>query len=182
MDDRLMRQGTRILNPGRVLRLRDAAGRQLSVVRGAVWITQFGDLRDSVIEAGGNFRFDRDGVTLVQALGGEAVVVLETGLVPEGERSLGPRLPPDLDLAALRQRALRLRTQAVNALLAAAAERLGAALKRVVDRIRHAFGARPARSGALHELGRLNDHVLRDLGLHRDQLPLAGRATPCLHC
>jgi len=182
MDDRLMRQGTRTLNPGELLRLRDAAGRHLGVVRGAVWITQFGDRRDHVIEAGSSFRFDRDGVAVVQALDGEAVVVLEADIAGAGDRWRGAQQHRDLRLADLRQEASRLRTEAVNALLAAAADRLSAAFRRVVDRATRAFRARPAGRGAVHELGRLNDHVLRDLGLSRDQLPLAGRATPCLHC
>lgn len=182
MDDRLMRQGTRTLNPGELLRLRDAAGRHLGVVRGAVWITQIGDRRDHVIEAGGSFRFDRDGVAVVQTLGGEAVVVLEADIPGAGDRRRGARQDRDLRPAELRQAASRLRTEAVNALLAAAADRLSAAYKGVIDRAARVFRARPAGSAVVQELGRLNDHVLRDLGLSRDQLPLAGRARPCQHC
>lgn len=182
MDDRLMRQGTRTLRPGQVLRLRDPAGRHLGVVRGSVWITQARDRRDRVIDANGTFRFDRDGLALVQALGGDAAVVLEAGLLPEGERSAAAPRTREPDLELLRREALRLRTEAVNELLTTANDRLRAMWMRVVDRFARAFRTRPPGSGALHELGRLSDHILRDLGFSRDQLPLAGRATPCLRC
>jgi len=79
------------MNPGEVLRLRDAAGRHLGVVQGAVWITQHGDRRDPVLESGASFRFDRDGLSLVQPLGGPATVVLEAGLVPENETGRAAR-------------------------------------------------------------------------------------------
>ena len=181
MDDRLMRQGTRILNPGKVLRLRNAAGRQLGVVRGAVWITQSGDRRDPVIEAGGSFCFDRDGVALVQALGGEAVVVLESGLAPEGERPRAEPLP-SADLRALRREALRLRNEAVSALVAVAALGLRTRWKQFLAWLaRGIFGA-PPRGSATREVARLNDHVLRDLGLRRDQVMFTGRPESCLHC
>jgi hypothetical protein len=111
------------INPGEVLRLRDAAGRHLGVMQGAVWITQHGDRRDPVLESGASFRFDRDGLSLVQPLGGPATVVLEAGLVPENETGR-----------------------------------------------------------AAHALGGLSDHLLRDLGLRRDQIRFGGHTPPCLHC
>lgn len=83
MDTGLMQKGLLTINPGEVLRLQDAAGRHLGVVRGSVWVTQHGDPRDPVLESGASFRFSRDGLSLVQPLGGPAIVVLEEGLVPE---------------------------------------------------------------------------------------------------
>lgn len=83
MDRGTRQQGGLTVNPGEVLRLRDAAGRHLTVVQGAVWITQDGDPRDPVLESGASFRFDRNGLSLVMSLGGPAVLVLEEGLVPE---------------------------------------------------------------------------------------------------
>jgi len=86
MDTGLRHQGMRTINPGELLQLRDAAGRHLTVVQGAVWITQHGDRRDPVIESGASFRFERDGLSIVQALGGPATVVLEEGLEPANGR------------------------------------------------------------------------------------------------
>jgi len=85
MDTGLRHQGTRTINPGELLQLRDAAGRHLTVAQGAVWITQHGDRRDPVLESGARFRFERDGLSIVQALGGPATVVLEEGLKPENQ-------------------------------------------------------------------------------------------------
>lgn len=73
------------LKPGQPLRLREAQGRHLSVVAGTVWITQDGDLRDTVLGPGGEFVFNRPGLALVQPLGGVARVAAEDGI--EFERS-----------------------------------------------------------------------------------------------
>jgi hypothetical protein len=70
----------RTLQPGKALRLKNAAGRRLSVVRGAVWITQEADPRDHVLEAGEAFCFDRPGLAIVLALGGAAQIALQDGL------------------------------------------------------------------------------------------------------
>jgi len=70
----------RALEPGKPLRLRNAAGRRLAVVRGDVWITQEADPRDHVLTAGDTFGFDRPGLSIVLALGGVAVLALEDGL------------------------------------------------------------------------------------------------------
>ena len=74
--------------PTRPLRVRDAQGRHLSVLKGTVWITQDGDLRDIVLEAGADFVFDRPGLAVVQALGAGAVVAAEEGI--ELERPASP--------------------------------------------------------------------------------------------
>jgi len=80
------------LKPGQPLRLRDAQGRHLSVIEGTIWVTQDGDLRDVVAEAGSEFVFDRPGLAVVQALGGRAVVAAEEGI--ELERAARPLLGP----------------------------------------------------------------------------------------
>ncbi len=82
MDTGLRHEGLRTINPGELLQLHDAAGRHLTVVQGAVWVTQHGDWRDAVLESGASYRFDRNGLSIVQALGGPATVVLEEGLEP----------------------------------------------------------------------------------------------------
>jgi uncharacterized protein YjiS (DUF1127 family) len=85
MDTGLRHQGLRTINAGELLQLRDAAGRHLTVVQGAVWVTQHGDWRDAVLESGASFRFDRNGLSIVQALGSPATVVLEEGLEPASQ-------------------------------------------------------------------------------------------------
>jgi uncharacterized protein YjiS (DUF1127 family) len=91
MDTGLRQQGLLTIAPGAVLRLRDAAGRHLSVVQGSVWVTQHGDLRDAVLDGGDSFRFTRQGLSLVQALDGRpAVVALEDGLAPETVAGAAP--------------------------------------------------------------------------------------------
>lgn len=73
------------LKSGQPLRVREAQGRHLSVIEGAIWVTQDNDLRDTVVEAGSDFVFDRPGLAVVQALGGGARVAAEDGI--EIERS-----------------------------------------------------------------------------------------------
>ena len=101
--------------PTRPLRLRDVQGRHLSVLKGAVWITQDKDLRDTVLEAGADFVFDRPGLAVVQALGVGAVVAAEEGI--ELERSAPSPLGAIGRLWRRLQRAQK-RTQARGALQA----------------------------------------------------------------
>ncbi len=148
MDTGLRHQGLRTINPGEVLRLRDAAGRHLTVVQGTVWITQHGDRRDPVLESGASFRFDRNGLSLVQALDGPASVILESGLTPEK----GPGPATD----SVEQRNWQL--------------------------ARSVPFQRDARRVRGEALASLSDHLLRDLGLHRDQVQLGRRTPDCAHC
>lgn len=105
MDTGLRQQGLLTIAPGGVLRLRDAAGRHLSVVQGSVWITQHGEVRDSVLESGESLRFERKGLSLVQALDGRpAVVALEEGLEPE-RRATQPAHSEQVERGARRLRA-----------------------------------------------------------------------------
>lgn len=78
-----------VLQPGRPLRLE---GRRMSVVRGAVWVTQEGDPRDPVLKAGDDLVFDH-GAAIAQALDGPALVALEErGRETSGLRALFQRL------------------------------------------------------------------------------------------
>lgn len=52
---------------GDVVRVRNGSGALVTVDRGTAWLTQDGDRRDVVLEAGGSFRLDRGGVALVSA-------------------------------------------------------------------------------------------------------------------
>lgn len=67
---------------GSLLRMQDASGVVLHVLRGSVWVTQEGDRRDHYIGPGEHFRLDRGGVTVVAALRRSCVRVIEP--VPAG--------------------------------------------------------------------------------------------------
>lgn len=75
------------LNTGKPLRLRDARARRVSIVQGAVWITQDRDRRDTVLEPGAEYLFDRPGLAVIQALGSPALIALEDGI------AIGPAAP-----------------------------------------------------------------------------------------
>lgn len=61
---------------GEVHRIVDGRGTLIASLGGNVWITQDGDERDVVLEAGKTFRLDRQGLALVTALGPAMVAVL----------------------------------------------------------------------------------------------------------
>ncbi|HWQ39995.1 MAG TPA: DUF2917 domain-containing protein [Burkholderiales bacterium] len=56
------------LNTGSVLKVCNGNRLRVEVTEGQAWITQEGDLRDHVLQAGQSWRIDRDGLTLIQAL------------------------------------------------------------------------------------------------------------------
>ena len=153
MDTATRLEGGLRLDPGRVLRLTGAAGRHLSVVEGSVWITQRGDHRDPVIEPGESFRFARNGLSLVQPLGGGAIVVLEDGLAPD-VGDLGETISERA--RALRHEVPRLRAQAVAAMIGGVVGRIATLWRGV--------------------------HALRDVGLRRDDIRRGGRSRSCLQC
>lgn len=70
------------LQPGQPVRLHGSCGRRLSCVQGAIWITQDGDLRDTLLSPGADFVFQRDGDVVLQALGEPALLAREEGLAP----------------------------------------------------------------------------------------------------
>jgi hypothetical protein len=59
----------RRINIGRgdLVRIRNGNCVTVAVERGTAWLTQDGDRRDVVLEAGGSFRLDREGVAVVSA-------------------------------------------------------------------------------------------------------------------
>jgi len=182
----LLEQGLVALEPGEVLRLRDAAGRHVGVVRGDVWLTQHGDQRDRVLHSGESFRLDRDGLTLVVPLGGAARVVLEEGLAaaPSAQAHAGQAErpivavtrdawqvhAPDFEVAAR-----RLRAEAIAAMFAGLARRLNAASYALGTALVALLQARRT----AWELRALSDHILKDIGLRRDQIDCVARRAPC---
>jgi Protein of unknown function (DUF2917) len=65
---------TRLAHRG-MLQLRDHAGDRIDCLDGSVWITQDGDPRDVVLDAGEAFTLDRPGTAIVYALADARVVV-----------------------------------------------------------------------------------------------------------
>lgn len=77
-----------------LLQLRDAVGTGVGLFEGLVWITQHGDPRDILLEAGESFVFDRPGLAIVQALLASKLLLFE--LEPEAR----PTRPQDVAVRA----------------------------------------------------------------------------------
>jgi hypothetical protein len=78
-----------------VLSIRDGRGLTVRCLAGFLWITQYRDSDDIVLEAGECFVLDRPGLALVNALIGPATVVV----VEEATRGLQARRQrPSIDL------------------------------------------------------------------------------------
>jgi hypothetical protein len=60
---------------GDLVCIRNGSGVTVTVGRGTAWLTQDGDRRDVVLEAGGSFRLDRGGVAAVSALAAAEITV-----------------------------------------------------------------------------------------------------------
>jgi len=67
------------LQANELLNLDDARGSTVRVGRGQVWITQYGDLADHILDAGDSWAIERDGRTVLQAQ--RATIVDVTGPV-----------------------------------------------------------------------------------------------------
>ena len=89
MDTSLSRSITKLAK-GEILRVDNALGQSIAVVRGMVWITQEGDPRDTFLSDGESFVFNHRGTALTQAITdtsliafvGEAAEVIETEPAP----------------------------------------------------------------------------------------------------
>ena len=77
-----------------LLRMRDAVGTGVRLCEGTVWVTQCGDLRDIVLEAGESFVLDRPGVAIVQALAASKVQLFQV------EPAQRPKRPQDVTVHA----------------------------------------------------------------------------------
>ena len=79
----------RLLNlaKGDLVELADARGTTLRVTRGTLWVTQERDRRDVVLGAGDTWTIERHGLTVGEAQGDAAIVVIGSGLVEATVRS-----------------------------------------------------------------------------------------------
>ena len=57
------------LTRGSVARIENGRGTVLRVETGSVWVTQDGSRKDVLLQAGESFRIERDGATVLSALG-----------------------------------------------------------------------------------------------------------------
>jgi hypothetical protein len=64
------------LDRGQLLKVRDAVGRTVCALEGAVWITEDHQLKDIVLEEGQCYRLQNPGLAIVHALSGPAAVSL----------------------------------------------------------------------------------------------------------
>ena len=53
---------------GNLVRIEDGRGTLVRVTSGSVWLTEAGDPRDRFVSAGGRFRVESSGLTLISAL------------------------------------------------------------------------------------------------------------------
>ena len=63
------------------LRVPDGAGLEVRCLLGNLWITEEGNREDKIIGNGESFVLDRQGLSLVTALGGPALLVVQPGTV-----------------------------------------------------------------------------------------------------
>jgi hypothetical protein len=65
-----------------LLPIEDGAGLEVKCLRGNLWITQAGDTEDNIVHGGESFVLDRPGLTLVTALLGPALLIVQPGRIP----------------------------------------------------------------------------------------------------
>jgi len=63
------------LERGQLQRVQDARGSLVLCLSGSLWLTQEGDNRDVVLEAGDEARIDRDGLSILSALDDSSFVL-----------------------------------------------------------------------------------------------------------
>ncbi len=64
-----------------LLSIDDGAGLEVKCLLGTLWITQDGDREDRIIDIGESFVLDRPGLSLVTAMLGPALLVVQPGTV-----------------------------------------------------------------------------------------------------
>ena len=111
--DTSLTQATTHLAKGEILRVDNALGQSIAVVRGMLWVTEEGDRRDTFLTDGESFVFSRRGTALAQAITdttllacvGEAAEVIEADPAPAtaaagAHRALATRIQLHQELAA----------------------------------------------------------------------------------
>jgi Protein of unknown function (DUF2917) len=76
MDTSLNRALTKLAKD-ELITIRDGQGKGIAVFHGRAWVTQDGDLRDVMLEAGESFAIDHPGLTIVQALEDTSVLAFD---------------------------------------------------------------------------------------------------------
>ena len=69
--------GAHALGKGQVRRVHEVRGRRVECLSGAIWVTQDGDYRDIVLEAGEGFTFGDDGDVLLSGLANARYALLD---------------------------------------------------------------------------------------------------------
>jgi hypothetical protein len=80
------------LAKGRLQRIDDGAGTLVSCLSGTLWLTQEGDLRDIVLEAGDEARIERGGASYLSALDNARFVLSRPSASSEIATRAGARL------------------------------------------------------------------------------------------
>jgi len=70
--------GASRIGKGRVRRVAAPVGRRVECLSGVLWVTQDGDRRDIILEAGDAFDFDRAKGVLISALQDSSYLLLES--------------------------------------------------------------------------------------------------------
>ena len=63
------------------LRLEDGTGLEVRCLLGSLWITEEGEREDTILGRGQSFVLDRPGLSLVTALGGPALAIVQPGRI-----------------------------------------------------------------------------------------------------
>lgn len=75
--------GATHLPRGQLLRLDDSRGSRVLCLSGTLWLTQEGEQRDIVLEAGDEARIEHDGLSLISALSDARFVLAHDGALPD---------------------------------------------------------------------------------------------------
>jgi hypothetical protein len=68
---------------GTLQSIADARGTSVQCLQGAIWLTQQGDARDIVLEAGDEARIEHDGLSLLSALSDARFVLAQDSTLPD---------------------------------------------------------------------------------------------------
>jgi len=71
------------LRRGELLRVQAGQGSLVQCLNGTLWLTQDGDLRDIVLEAGDEALIERDGLSIISALSDSRFVLSRSDVLPD---------------------------------------------------------------------------------------------------